>query len=196
MRTGRISKPRAHISDAGMFMCACVASTPRYVPSIRSPKTRYVTTTVPSWPVTSHWCRSGRVGVSALARCRRGRARRTRSSRTRAAHSAPATCGSCAAAAGPPGTSRNVTSTCIQRCSGAGNDTRYSTGACAQRPPPLAAGDAQIARRPTFDIALLRTLHRTLHPCTSCTRTFFASSLVTSRTRRTPRLSPRSSGRW
>ena len=38
--------------------------------------------------------------------CRRGRARRTRSSRTRAARSGPATCGSCAPAAGPAGTSR------------------------------------------------------------------------------------------
>ena len=38
-RTGRASRPRAHISVAGMFMCACEASMPRYVPSTRLPNT-------------------------------------------------------------------------------------------------------------------------------------------------------------
>jgi len=37
-RAGRLSRPRAHISAAGMLTCACVESTARYVPSIQSPK--------------------------------------------------------------------------------------------------------------------------------------------------------------
>ena len=36
---GRSSSPRAHMIAAGMFMCAWVVSTARYVPSTRSPNT-------------------------------------------------------------------------------------------------------------------------------------------------------------
>jgi hypothetical protein len=41
---------------------------------------------------------------------------------------------------GPGGTSGKTTSTCIQRCSGAGNDSRYETGAWA---PAAAASPSQ-----------------------------------------------------
>src|SRR5262245_60101291 len=44
--TGRVSIPRAHIRAAGMLTCAWVGSMERYVPSVRSPNTRYVTRTV------------------------------------------------------------------------------------------------------------------------------------------------------
>ena len=37
---GRVSIPSAHMNVAGMLMCACVGSTPRNVPSVRSPNRR------------------------------------------------------------------------------------------------------------------------------------------------------------
>ena len=42
------SKPSAHTRVSGRLRCACVESTPKYVPSIRSPKIRYWTYTAPS----------------------------------------------------------------------------------------------------------------------------------------------------
>ena len=45
----------AHISAAGMLMCAWLESMARYVPSMRSPYTRYFTVTLPSARHAAGW---------------------------------------------------------------------------------------------------------------------------------------------
>ena len=131
-RAGRSNQPRANISAAGMLMCACIGVDAEVgaVDAIaedlvgdhrrcRRDRRR---------PTGGDSAASARIGCPLPFTARhvehvlgelveRIAARR----RARHAHLQRAR----------PARPRNVTSTCIQRCSGAGNDSLYSTGACA-----------------------------------------------------------------
>ena len=102
-RTGRTSSPRAHISVAGMFMCACVVSIAevRAVDAIAEHLVDDADGAVVAGDVPLGRIRAAT--ASARCPCRRRRERRRRSSRTRARHSVRATIGSCAPASGPAG---------------------------------------------------------------------------------------------
>ena len=130
--TGRSSKPRAHISAAGMLMCACVLSIAEVgaVDAIAEDPVGHAHGAVVSGDVPL-------VRIRARDRQRRARGvghahvedvlgelvQRVAAGR-RAAHAQ--------LAASPPAARRSVTSTSISRCSASGNESRYSTGACAR----------------------------------------------------------------